>query len=267
MLRSYAMLLFYALMLYSYVMLLCYALMFCSYVILLCYVLMLCSYVTLLCYEIIILIFMFLFSNIIFSYSHHHFLLTADFCYFDKGEEYLGIENRTEQGIPCLRWKTSKHSFCRNPYNLLKERPWCFTDKMGSFGYCNVQPCGMTSSFLCVFLFLPYLKFSKVFSFRENLQFMLRLIILSMLMLIFYSYYIGEVYSNFKYQKKYINYLVKVSYLVKSRFFFLFHASNNLQISYSRRWNIKIVYMECGKKNLQKVRKLECQNIVIKMFL
>ncbi|XP_066920958.1 inactive tyrosine-protein kinase transmembrane receptor ROR1-like [Clytia hemisphaerica] len=91
---------------------------------------------------------------------------SGDFCYFDKGEEYLGIENRTVTGLSCLRWKNSNHNFCRNPSNVLRERPWCFTDNNGAFAYCNIQQCAIpdsqTSSIL--YTIIPCLLFALILS-------------------------------------------------------------------------------------------------------
>jgi len=88
-----------------------------------------------------------------------------NFCYYsDNSDKYLGTVNITENNKPCLKWKTADHSYCRNPDNMLKDRPWCFTSE-NDFGYCDVQQCGNYILTHNAFLFLLLEKLTNPFSF------------------------------------------------------------------------------------------------------
>ncbi|XP_071135415.1 uncharacterized protein [Mytilus edulis] len=74
----------------------------------------------------------------------------------DKGTEYRGAINVTDEGRTCQRWDsttphyptnytlvdTFKHNFCRNPTDSDKSRPWCYTiDPNERWEYCTIPYC------------------------------------------------------------------------------------------------------------------------------
>ena len=81
------------------------------------------------------------------------FFSLAQNCFFQRGQDYLGIQNITVTNTPCLPWKNTKersrvelltHNFCRNPGDAL-ERPWCYViskDGRQYAEFCNIQSCG-----------------------------------------------------------------------------------------------------------------------------
>ena len=69
---------------------------------------------------------------------------------------YVGPENVTEEGKPCLNWssvsedyseyeETRGHNYCRNPGGQ-EDREFCYYNQT-SRGFCAVKTCGEKVSF------------------------------------------------------------------------------------------------------------------------
>ena len=70
----------------------------------------------------------------------------------DHERIYLGTENKTEDGQPCIKWsevtekdyseyeETRDHNFCRNPGGE-EDREFCYVNQTHT-GFCAVKTCG-----------------------------------------------------------------------------------------------------------------------------
>ncbi|CAG0895839.1 unnamed protein product [Darwinula stevensoni] len=77
----------------------------------------------------------------------------------ERGAEYVGKQNVTMSGVPCLPWLMipssflynglilripdevdGRHGFCRNP-EVRDYGPYCYTSLEGEWGYCDVPFC------------------------------------------------------------------------------------------------------------------------------
>lgn len=76
-----------------------------------------------------------------------------------RGEDYNGTKRTTTSGKACIKWSeapkqflsssfremnslrgTKNKAYCRNP-DLSSEGPWCFTNRDGTWEYCDIPYC------------------------------------------------------------------------------------------------------------------------------
>jgi receptor tyrosine kinase-like orphan receptor 1 len=74
----------------------------------------------------------------------------SDTCYWDNGNTYRGMVDKTINGKPCLKWskvlreithiELANNNFCRNP-DSSQPKPWCYVDKQKTVELCDIAKC------------------------------------------------------------------------------------------------------------------------------
>lgn len=74
----------------------------------------------------------------------------TDTCFWENGNTYRGMMDRTINGKPCLKWskvlreithiELANNNFCRNPDGS-QPKPWCYVDKQKTVELCDIAKC------------------------------------------------------------------------------------------------------------------------------
>lgn len=74
----------------------------------------------------------------------------SDTCYWDNGNTYRGMTDKSINGKPCMKWskvlreithiELANNNFCRNP-DASQPKPWCYVDKQKTVELCDIAKC------------------------------------------------------------------------------------------------------------------------------
>lgn len=74
----------------------------------------------------------------------------TDTCYWENGNTYRGMMDRSINGKPCMKWskvlreithiELANNNYCRNP-DSSQAKPWCYVDKQKTVELCDIAKC------------------------------------------------------------------------------------------------------------------------------
>lgn len=80
-------------------------------------------------------------------------------CYWDNGNQYRGIKDKSINGKPCLKWskvlreithiELANNNYCRNPDGS-QTKPWCYVDKQKTVELCDIPKCSDKMWFMII---------------------------------------------------------------------------------------------------------------------
>lgn len=83
----------------------------------------------------------------------------SETCYWDNGNQYRGIKDRSINGKLCLKWskvlreithiELANNNYCRNPDGS-QTKPWCYVDKQKTVETCDIQKCSDKMWFIII---------------------------------------------------------------------------------------------------------------------
>ena len=87
-------------------------------------------------------------------------------CYWDNGNQYRGIKDRSINGKACLKWskvlreithiELANNNFCRNP-DASQTKPWCYVDKQKTVELCDIPKCSDKMWFMIICALILFL--------------------------------------------------------------------------------------------------------------
>jgi receptor tyrosine kinase-like orphan receptor 1 len=90
----------------------------------------------------------------------------SDTCYWDNGNKYRGVKDRSINGKSCMKWskvlreithiELVNNNYCRNPDNS-QTKPWCYVDKQKTVELCDIQKCSDKMWFIIICALILFL--------------------------------------------------------------------------------------------------------------
>lgn len=90
----------------------------------------------------------------------------AETCYWDNGNQYRGIKDKSINGKPCLKWskvlreithiELANNNYCRNP-DASQTKPWCYVDKQKTVELCDIPKCSDKMWFIIICALILFL--------------------------------------------------------------------------------------------------------------
>lgn len=90
----------------------------------------------------------------------------SDTCYWDNGNQYRGIKDRSINGKSCLKWskvlreithiELANNNYCRNP-DASQTKPWCYVDKQKTVELCDIPKCSDKMWFIIICALILFL--------------------------------------------------------------------------------------------------------------
>lgn len=90
----------------------------------------------------------------------------SETCYWDNGNQYRGIKDKSINGKPCLKWskvlreithiELANNNYCRNP-DASQTKPWCYVDKQKTVELCDIQKCSDKMWFIIICALILFL--------------------------------------------------------------------------------------------------------------
>lgn len=87
-------------------------------------------------------------------------------CYWDNGNQYRGVKDRSINGRSCLKWskvlreithiELANNNYCRNP-DASQAKPWCYVDKQKTVELCDIPKCSDKMWFLIICALILFL--------------------------------------------------------------------------------------------------------------
>lgn len=83
----------------------------------------------------------------------------SETCYWDNGNQFRGVKDRSINGKPCLKWskvlreithiELANNNYCRNP-DASQTKPWCYVDKQKTVELCDIPKCSDKMWFMVI---------------------------------------------------------------------------------------------------------------------
>jgi receptor tyrosine kinase-like orphan receptor 1 len=90
----------------------------------------------------------------------------SETCYWDNGNQYRGVKDRSINGKPCMKWskvlreithiELANNNFCRNP-DSSQAKPWCYVDKQKTVELCDIPKCSDKMWFIIICALILFL--------------------------------------------------------------------------------------------------------------
>lgn len=90
----------------------------------------------------------------------------SETCYWDNGNQYRGIKDKSINGKPCLKWskvlreithiELANNNYCRNP-DASQTKPWCYVDKQKTVELCDIPKCSDKMWFIIICALILFL--------------------------------------------------------------------------------------------------------------
>jgi receptor tyrosine kinase-like orphan receptor 1 len=90
----------------------------------------------------------------------------SETCYWDNGNQYRGVKDRSINGKPCMKWskvlreithiELANNNFCRNP-DSSQTKPWCYVDKQKTVELCDIPKCSDKMWFIIICALILFL--------------------------------------------------------------------------------------------------------------
>lgn len=90
----------------------------------------------------------------------------SESCYWDNGNQYRGIKDKSINGKPCLKWskvlreithiELANNNYCRNPDGS-QTKPWCYVDKQKTVELCDIPKCSDKMWFIIICALILFL--------------------------------------------------------------------------------------------------------------
>lgn len=90
----------------------------------------------------------------------------SESCYWDNGNQYRGIKDKSINGKVCLKWskalreithiELANNNYCRNPDGS-QTKPWCYVDKQKTVELCDIPKCSDKMWFIIICALILFL--------------------------------------------------------------------------------------------------------------
>lgn len=90
----------------------------------------------------------------------------SESCYWDNGNQYRGIKDKSMNGKQCLKWskvlreithiELANNNYCRNPDGS-QTKPWCYIDKQKTVDLCDIPKCSDKMWFIIICALIIFL--------------------------------------------------------------------------------------------------------------